>query len=197
MLSDIRADEVRSLIRRISRASTEDRNGTVEMKSVFFELTLNVMMRMIAGKRYYGENEAELEEATKFREVVTETFRLGDASNIVDFLPFVRFIGLDGVEKRLKAVQQKRDRFMQYLIEEHRRMRKEQTSCDSSEDGERKKTRTMIDVLLSLQETEPDYYKDEIIRGLMLVRFTLHFLIKFDIISSIILIRTYRVIFTP
>lgn len=168
MLSDIRADEVRSLIRRISRASTEDRNGTVEMKSVFFELTLNVMMRMIAGKRYYGENEAELEEATKFREVVTETFRLGDASNIVDFLPFVRFIGLDGVEKRLKAVQQKRDRFMQYLIEEHRRMRKEQTSCDSSEDGERKKTRTMIDVLLSLQETEPDYYKDEIIRGLML-----------------------------
>ncbi|KAE8657064.1 Cytochrome P450 81D11 [Hibiscus syriacus] len=47
------------------------------MKSMFFELTLNVMMRMMAGKRYYGEGAEELEEERKFKEIVmTETLEL-------------------------------------------------------------------------------------------------------------------------
>jgi hypothetical protein len=34
----------------------------------------------------------------------------------------------------------------------------------------------MIQVLLSLQETEPEYYTDDIIKGLMLVRICDHLL---------------------
>lgn len=132
------------------------------MKSVLFEMTLNVMMRMIAGRRYYGDSVAEVVEASKFREIVTETFLLGSVTNIADFLPVLRWLGVGGIEKRLILLQKKRDNFMQILIRELRTMR-----CG----GEEMKKKTMIEVLLDLQESEPEYYKDEIIRGLMLVSY--------------------------
>ncbi|KAK2660183.1 hypothetical protein Ddye_006716 [Dipteronia dyeriana] len=48
MLSGLRFDEVRSLVRRI----LHNQNQSVNMTELF-ELSMNVMMRMIAGKRYY------------------------------------------------------------------------------------------------------------------------------------------------
>ena len=129
------------------------------MKSAFFELTLNVIMRMIGGKRYYGENVGEVEEARKFREMVSKAFRLA-GTNMVDFLPILGWLGLKGTEKRLMELQKMRDSFIQNLIEEHRI---KGSKCE-------RRPKTMIEVLLSLQETEPENYTDEIIGGLMLVR---------------------------
>ncbi|GAV84666.1 p450 domain-containing protein [Cephalotus follicularis] len=160
MLSSLRADEVRSMIHQLFIT----RNQTVDMKSTFFELTLNVMMRMIAGKRYYGDNVEDVEEAKKFRERVEETFLVAGVTNMVDFLPILRWFGIGGMEKKLMLLKQKRDKFMQDLIEDNRRV---MGSDDDSSllGGGRKKT--MIQVLLSLQETEPQYYKDETIGNLM------------------------------
>ncbi|CAK9155390.1 unnamed protein product [Ilex paraguariensis] len=78
-----------------------------------------------------------------------------------DFMPILKWVGFNGIEKKLAVLQEKRNQFMQDLIEEHRRMR----SNSSSE----KETKTMIDVLLSFQESEPEYCKDEIIKGMMLM----------------------------
>ncbi|GMP45436.1 hypothetical protein CsSME_00013965 [Camellia sinensis var. sinensis] len=161
-LADIRADEVRWSVRRLCGEAE-----AVDMKGVFFELMLNVMMRMIAGKRYYGENVAEVEEARRFREIVAETFRVGGASNIGDFLPVLRWVAVRGLKKRLVALHENRDGFMQELIEELRRG----MGGDSGEVGEKKKKKTtMVEVLLSLQESEPEYYTDQMIRALMIVR---------------------------
>ncbi|XP_044509865.1 cytochrome P450 81Q32-like [Mangifera indica] len=161
MFSGIRLDEVRLLCKRLFKGSNGGQYQIVDMKSMFFEMTLNVMMRMIAGKRFYEENMADLEEAKKFKEIVTETFRLSGATNIVDFIPFLKWVGLNNVEKSLVILQGKRDKFMQDLIEEHRRMRNDFASPDGS--------KTMINVLLSLQENEPEYYTDHVIRGMMQV----------------------------
>ncbi|KAH6783125.1 cytochrome P450 [Perilla frutescens var. hirtella] len=157
MLQGIRADEVRSTVRALNRASGERK--LVDMKSVFFELTMNVMMRMIAGKRYYGENIEEAEEARRFRQIVTDTLRLG-TSSMADFLPVLRWLGVGGFEKGLVELQRKRDAFMQELVQERKR------SCGGAGEG---KTKTMIEMLLELQEKEPEYYTDAIIRSLMLV----------------------------
>ncbi|PON54235.1 Cytochrome P450, E-class, group I [Parasponia andersonii] len=162
-LSHIRADEVHSLIRRLARA---DRDQPVEMKSLLFELMLNIMMRMIAGKRYYGENVEKVEEAAKFREIVSETLRLGGTTNISDFLPLFKSVLSGRYEKSLIAVQKKRDIFMQSLIEENRMI----SGSENSLPKDHKKN--MIEVLLSLQESDPEYYTDEIIRGLMLALFS-------------------------
>ncbi|KAL8494530.1 hypothetical protein ACS0TY_025369 [Phlomoides rotata] len=161
MLYAIREDEINAMIRTLNRASNERK--LMNMKTVFFELTMNVVMRMIAGKRYYGENVEDAEEARQFMQIVKETFRLG-SSHLGDFLPVVRWLGISGEEKGLVEVQRRRDVFMQELVEECKgRLR----SYDGGEaEG---KTKTMMEVLLELQEKEPEYYTDTFIRSLMLV----------------------------
>ncbi|KAL2471594.1 Cytochrome [Abeliophyllum distichum] len=164
MLQSIRTDEVKAMIRRLYRAS--ETQQAVDMKIVFFELMINVMMRMISGKSYYGENVEEIEEAKKFREIVIETFQLGGTSNMADFLPMLRWLGVGGVEKRLMVLQKKRDASMQELVEECKRRMRSNNGGDLDMGG---KNKTMIEVLLTLQEKEPEYYTDGIIGILMLV----------------------------
>ncbi|CAI0464896.1 unnamed protein product [Linum tenue] len=168
MLQQIRVDETRATLLRLFEKSTSASGvAVVDMKSMFFELTMNVMMRMIAGKRYYtggAGGEEELEEAKMFKEIVEETMELSGATNVGDFVPVLRWVGLNKGEKRLAALQGKRDGFMQKLIEERRRRSVTAARGGSGEGGHK----TMTDVLLGLQETEPKYYTDDIIRGLML-----------------------------
>ena len=65
------------------------------------------------------------------------------------------------------------DEFLQGLIEEHRK-----------NDGSQSQN-TMIDHLLSLQESQPEYYTDQIIKGLVLVS-SIYYFIFLPIVSSIV-----------
>ncbi|KAL4295990.1 hypothetical protein GQ457_12G018170 [Hibiscus cannabinus] len=155
LLSSIRMDEVKTLMRKLICHQDEP----VEFKRAFFELTYNVMMGLIAGKRYYDcENVEIMEEAERFREIQIEALELSSATNYGDFLPWLKSSKL---ERRLIECGKKRDRFMQDLVEQHRRKMR------SDPKGERKKT--MIEILLSLQESESEFYTDEIIKGLMII----------------------------
>ncbi|XP_024027377.1 cytochrome P450 81E8 [Morus notabilis] len=160
MLSHIRADEVRSLIRQLLRS---DQNQAVEMKPLFLELMLNNMLRMVAAKRYYGESVEDIEEAKKVHKIVTDGNLLGGTSNIGDFLPLPKWIFSGGDVKSLIELQKKRVSFMQSLIEERRKI----LTSHGSSISEEMKTKCMIDVLLYLQESDPESYSDDIIRGLM------------------------------
>ncbi|PON49946.1 Cytochrome P [Parasponia andersonii] len=66
------------------------------MKSMFSELTFNIMMRMVAGKRYYGDEVSDMEEARKFRKIMKEAFTYGGAANPGDFLPVLNWFGNEG-----------------------------------------------------------------------------------------------------
>jgi cytochrome P450 len=162
MLSSIRLEEVKSMICGLFR----NQNQSVDMRTVFFELTLNIMMRMIAEKRYYGGNVSDVEEAKRFRAIHAESFLLGGKTIIGDYIPWIKS---KEMEKRLIECNLKRDSFLQCLIEEQRRKILEGDCC-----GEKKKN--LIQVLLSLQETEPEYYTDDIIKGLVVVRTLIMFL---------------------
>ncbi|GMP84426.1 hypothetical protein CsSME_00037960 [Camellia sinensis var. sinensis] len=150
----IRRDEIKHLLRRLYRNSSRD-FARVELKSKFSELTFNIIMKMIAGKRYYGDDDEELsnnEEAKEFREIMRQAFEYSGASYPGDFLPVLKWIDYQSFEKNLGRLHKKMDAFLQGLIDEHRR--------DKSKN-------TMIDHLLSLQESQPDYYTDDIIKGLI------------------------------
>lgn len=76
------------------------------------------------------------------------------ASNPGEIFPMLRWIGCNGLEKKLAIHSRKTDEFMQGLLDQHRRG---------------KRQNTMVDHLLSLQESQPEYYTDEIITGLIVV----------------------------
>lgn len=127
------------------------------MQTRLSELSFNIIMRMISGKRYFGEDVENQEEARKLADMVKEAFELAGASNPGDFLSFLQWIDCGGVEKRMRRVHSTNDRFLQGLVDE----------CREKWDGG--KSKTLIDVMLSLQKSEPEYYSDEIIKGLILV----------------------------
>ncbi|KAJ0024370.1 hypothetical protein Pint_08691 [Pistacia integerrima] len=129
VLYSIRIDEIRSLIHRLFLKQFQ----SVDLKTMFNELTMNVMMTMIAGKRYYGDDVTNLEEANRFKEIQAETFKVSGTTNIGDHLPWIKSREL---EKRMMECGRKRDEFMQELLEEHR---KEKGTYISAE-----KTKTLV-----------------------------------------------------
>uniref|UniRef100_A0A2N9HZ26 Cytochrome P450 n=1 Tax=Fagus sylvatica TaxID=28930 RepID=A0A2N9HZ26_FAGSY len=125
MCLGIRKDEVKHLLWKLSRNSCQG-FAKVELKSMFLELTFNIIMRMVAGKRYYGEDLKDEEEARKFR-------RLSEGDSSV-----------------WRCVESSR-------------------VCAGVERSKDEEENTMIDHMLSLQKSQPEYYSDQIIKGLILV----------------------------
>ncbi|XP_058081604.1 cytochrome P450 81Q32-like [Magnolia sinica] len=167
MFSAVRIQEVRSLVKDLFRDS-ESGKSVVELKSRFSELTFNVMMGMIAGKRHYVGHAVALEDARQFREILSESSTLIGESNFGDFVPFLGWMDFGGVEKRMVRLARRNDEFLQVLVDEHRRKKKVDFSSSMEvEVQEEEEEKTFIDVLLSLQETEPEFYTDQIIKGML------------------------------
>jgi len=154
--SGIRSDETKRLIHRLARNASKD-YAHMEITSMFSDLTYNNIMRMISGKRFYGEETdmKNVEEAREFRDTVSEMLKLMGLSNKGDYLPFLRWFDFENVEKRLKNISKRYDNILNKILDENR----------NSKDREN----SMIDHLLKLQETQPEYYTDQIIKGLALV----------------------------
>ncbi|CAK9183278.1 unnamed protein product [Ilex paraguariensis] len=157
MFLSIRQDEIKRLLCYLRQNSVNGGFAKVDLRSKLSELSFNVVMRMISGKRYFGEDEGN-EEAKHFRGLIKEAVRYGGASNPGDFLPVLRWIDYKGLEKNLAKLSEKMDVFLQGLIDENRR--------------DINSRNTMISHLLSLQQSQPEYYTDQIIKGLVLVMLT-------------------------
>ncbi|CAH8344870.1 unnamed protein product [Eruca vesicaria subsp. sativa] len=147
----IRQDEVRRLIVRLSRDTLYE-FAKVDIHSMFCDLTFNNIIRMMTGKRYYGDASEENSEAKHVRQLVADVVSVFGVGNAVDYLPVLRWV--TGYEKRVKALAGRFDEFLQGLVDERR--------------AAKEKGQTMIDHLLSLQETQPEYYTDRNIKGTIL-----------------------------
>ncbi|KAK0605406.1 hypothetical protein LWI29_026359 [Acer saccharum] len=158
MFLPIRRDETKRLLEKLSRSSRKGGFFKVELKTMFSELTFNIMIRMVAGKRYYGDDVEDEEEARRFRKIMKEATSYGGASNPRDFLPILNWIDGGDFTNKLVSLSKRIDEFLQGLIDEHRIKK---AGLES--------TNTMIDHLLSLQESQPEYYTDQIIKGLIMV----------------------------
>lgn len=116
--------------------------------------------------RYYGDNVADQTAAVRFRGLMKEFLELIKLSNIGDFLPFLRWLDFQGMERRMVELMEKMDKFLQEIVDEHRR----NLCVDKEVDGsEKSKSLTMVDNLLILQKAEPEFYPDQIIKGLIMV----------------------------
>lgn len=150
---EIRKDEVRRLLVKLAQNSRLD-FVKVELKRMLVDLTFNDIIRMVAGKQYYGENTTDHEEAARFKEIIAESFRNGGITgtgNLSIFDPKTKWFG--NYEENIKKVAESMDGFMEALIDENRNNKDEST---------------MIHHLLSLKESDPEYYTDQIVKGLVL-----------------------------
>lgn len=163
--SSIRREEVHLFLRSLhqNNGSTTDFKQ-LEMKSKFTELVFNNMTKMIGLKRYYGEDveAADLEEAKLFQEIMTETVDLIGSPYVGDYIPMLRWLDIKGVEKKMITLKKKRDTFLNGILDDRRRAKANDIHGVDT---------TTIDVLLSMQEKDAEYYTDEIIQGIIMVCF--------------------------
>ncbi|XP_028775340.1 isoflavone 2'-hydroxylase-like [Neltuma alba] len=118
-------------------------------------------MRMVWGQWFYNNeyDVTDLDEVKRFREVMKESsaFDLGNnESNFGDFVPFFRWIDYRGYPKKLRNIEKRLDDSFNELIHLYRSKRRGM-----------ERQNTMVDHLLSSQETEPEFYTDEAVKALI------------------------------
>ncbi|KAI4313383.1 hypothetical protein L6164_026370 [Bauhinia variegata] len=151
-----RTEEAKMLIKNLAQGSCSGTFSKVELRSKLTGLTFNIITRMVTGKRHYDDSCDMLngkDEAKEFIKLIQELISLGAASNPSDFLPILRWFDFGDVEKKLQRISKRTDELMQGFIDEHR-------------NGKESKN-TMIEHLLTLQQSQPDFFTDQIIKGLI------------------------------
>ncbi|WVZ18778.1 hypothetical protein V8G54_006100 [Vigna mungo] len=156
LLSSHRLDTLKHVMDAEVKAAMKDsynlwlkkKDGGSEMKRWFGDITLNIMFRTVVGKRFGSDGVNE--ENERLRKALRELFDLSGSFAVSDSLPYLRWLDLDGIEKKMKRTAKELDGFVQNWIEEHKRTR----GCDL---GEGKHNKDLMDVLLGLEEQDEKF----------------------------------------
>ncbi|GLT39064.1 hypothetical protein SLA2020_132720 [Shorea laevis] len=126
----------------LSKGSAES-GVLVDMKQQFGDLTHNIALRMVGGRRYFGPNaDCGEREARRCQEVMREFFHLFGVFVLSDAMPFLRWLDFQGYEKAMKKTAKELDILIEGWLEEHKQRR--------LQDGEVKKEQDFIDVMLNI-----------------------------------------------
>nr|AGN54072.1 cytochrome P450 monooxygenase [Artemisia annua] len=161
-LKYVRVSELKNSIKNLYELWGERRDGQgkalVVMNKWLGELNMNVMLRMVVGKRLSGATDAEEDEMNKFQVVVRKFFDFLGLFVVADTLPYLGWLDLGGHEKAMKRVAKEIDFIIGKWLCEHREKR------DSIEAmGEK----DFLDLMISALETADlgDYNADTIIKS--------------------------------
>ncbi|KAK9280973.1 hypothetical protein L1049_003864 [Liquidambar formosana] len=125
LLGHIRQSEIKTSIKEIYKQWIENnqKSGTdkvfVEMKKWFGDVTFNVILKMVLGKRYSGEEEG----GVRFKKAIREWFEYLGMFLVSDALPFLRWLDLGGHERAMKRIAKEMDNLLESSLEEHKQKR--------------------------------------------------------------------------
>ncbi|KAI3910108.1 hypothetical protein MKW98_014493 [Papaver atlanticum] len=146
--SNIRNEEVQytmhQLYQRSLSSSSLDIFHEVDLKSI--------------GKTYNGDKK------WNFDSLIRECFLPKTLVHTVDFLPVLQWIDYQGTEKKLKQVRKNKDAFLDELIQEYL---KSSGRADNDVDERKTEHKSLIEVLMSLQQDEPETYIHEVVKGIL------------------------------
>ncbi|XP_030481278.1 cytochrome P450 CYP82D47 [Cannabis sativa] len=120
-LRHVRESEVQSFLEDIYNKCRANNDGlvSVEMKKLIADINLNVSLRMVAGKRYFGGDSREKKEAERCQKAMREFFRLTGLFLVGDAIPFLRWFDFGGHEKAMKETLKELDSLAEEWLEEH------------------------------------------------------------------------------
>ncbi|KAK9923760.1 hypothetical protein M0R45_032161 [Rubus argutus] len=134
----IRREEMSALIRGLYESS----NTNILLKDHLSTVSLNVISRMVLGKKYTDKSEDSIVSPDEFKKMLDELFLLSGVLNIGDSIPWLDFLDLQGYIKRMKALSKKLDRFLEHVLDEHIENKKAEGFVATD----------MVDVLLQLAD---------------------------------------------
>lgn len=140
LLKHVRASEVEVSVKELYKLwYTEDKNEAgqilVNMKQWNGDINLNLMLRMIAGKRYCGAGiVADENEARRCQKAMREFLHLAGVFVLRDAVPFLGWLDWGGHEKAMKRNAEELDNIFDEWLEEHRRERESGESANKEQD---------------------------------------------------------------
>ncbi|KAK8687242.1 hypothetical protein V6N13_086068 [Hibiscus sabdariffa] len=128
MLKHIRVSEAKTAMRELYNSWLSKGSGEsgviVDMKQWFGDLTHNIALRMVGGKRYFGPNaDCEEAEARRIRKVMRDFLHLFGAFELSDAIPSLGWLKFLGHEKAMKRTAKELDSVVGGWLEEHKQKR--------------------------------------------------------------------------
>ncbi|XP_061357359.1 cytochrome P450 81Q32-like [Gastrolobium bilobum] len=160
MFARVREEEIQLLVKQLFKECKGSQTSKVNLRDKLVELSFNIMLRMLSGKRYYGDD-VIAQEGKEFQSLMKEYVELVGSGNLNDFLTILQWVDFQGIKKKMVKVMNKMDIFLQNLIEEHRRNRRVSSTKEQ-------RNMTIIDLMLDLQRDDPQFYTEETIKALIL-----------------------------
>ncbi|CAJ1949547.1 unnamed protein product [Sphenostylis stenocarpa] len=152
-LKHVRDTETLSLVKdmysSISSAMNVKGSTEVAMSNLLEHMTFNIIVRMIAGKRFGGDTVNEEEnEAWKLRKAIKDATYLSGVFVVADAIPSLRWFDFQGHLSFMKRTAKTLDLILKRWLEEHVKMRGEQRNGGCERD--------FMDVMLSAFEEQED-----------------------------------------
>ena len=165
MSSSIRMEEIRFLTTQLFKSSTKGVDK-VGIRLLFDILTYNVAIKMLTGNRYFEDPDLINSDETRHRlDDIKQIFSPSGKMSLGDYFPSLRWLFAFREVKQMMILFTKRDSFLKELIDARRNSNIRKSS--SIVHGE--KRQIILDTMLSLQELEPEFYTDDIMKGVVLV----------------------------
>ncbi|GLJ18962.1 hypothetical protein SUGI_0339130 [Cryptomeria japonica] len=141
----IREEEISLAVRSVWERSKQ---GTVavNVSKTFLGITSAIIWRMLTGTRFSDEDVSG--SGGELRAMVREVTSTIAAVNIGDFFPYIDWMDLQGIKKRMKKAHNFFDRIVERIIEDHVEQRRR------AMDENREWTKDIVDVLLDVQESQ-------------------------------------------
>ncbi|XP_022154118.1 cytochrome P450 82A3-like [Momordica charantia] len=129
LLSNSRVDQVKNLMfAQIDMSLAELHAGSaqipVEMKRWFGDVIVNMLLKIIIGKRCVGPNAEGGEKGAKdLQMAIRDSFHLMGQGLLTDYIPLIGRLGFDGQVKVMESIAKRFDVIMSEWLEEHKRKR--------------------------------------------------------------------------
>ncbi|PSR94941.1 Cytochrome P450 82C2 like, partial [Actinidia chinensis var. chinensis] len=145
-LKHVRTYEIAATVNHINRIAKT--SNKIVLSHLLEQLTLNIIVRMVSGKRYFRRTGGERDEG--FTKVIKEFMYVSGEFSLSDVLPFWPLRLVDSVWKlrNVKRIMRELDAIVRNWIEEHVERRKERGVGDEQD---------FIDVMLSVIGEEGCY----------------------------------------
>ncbi|KAB1220488.1 Cytochrome P450 82A4 [Morella rubra] len=121
MFKHVRESEVSTFIKEIYQLWAKNNQVSVEMRRWFGDITLNVVLRLVVGKRF-ARNVTKEENGgnDRCREALRDFFDLFGEFVVSDALPYLRWLDLGGYEKTMKKIAKELDQVVEGWLQEHK-----------------------------------------------------------------------------
>ncbi|CAK7322632.1 unnamed protein product [Dovyalis caffra] len=130
-------EEVRTLLRLILSNVSDGRDKKVNLNYFFTITSVNVIMKVNAGKKWIEEEKAAcINTGKQCLEDIQNMFPSNTTTSWLDYFPYLKWFGrFKGEEKRFIKIAEERDKFFEGLIEEARRKKTGSVSSSTAEGG--------------------------------------------------------------